>query len=313
MQGSILITTQNPEVKQFTAHSIRLRSFSPSEGSSVLFNYLGLDAGSTTEKENNMSTSISEELGGLPMAIAHLAGYIDRKQCSLQTFLLLFHQKLGGSQIWNDDAPATTAHHSRKLAALWDLAIDSLDPKSRELLDTLAFLNPDSIPEELWINAWSNPSLIIDFNNTMGDLRKRCLVDRYPQDPSPYVSIHRALQRDLLYRLDQDENKYRDTTKRAISLVREVYPKRDQLEVPDHHKWQKYERYMPQIRRLQVTGNHGPVSEDYSVELAELFVIQVITYGIEGISTAQRRLYKWPNLYALSLARKDLHSLGVVF
>lgn len=219
------------------------------EGQQLFFAHLGRSITAVPQHDVSIATSLSQELGGLPMALAHLAGYISQSQTSLESFRLQFHRRLQGSEIWNSGPTTTTAFHSQRLGALWDIAINALDQDSRELLEKVSFLNPDAIPEELLLRGRNDTDSVAKFNRAIADLRKRCLIDRSPNSRPPYVSVHRALQRNMTFRLDSSG--YVSTFVQVFELVRSAFPRRDELEIPDHHNWGFYEQYLPQVLSLQ--------------------------------------------------------------
>lgn len=263
--GSILIMTQNPEMVHFTKCHVELPSLSVEESCNLLFTHLSQNFTTASTSNKAIASSLSEELGGLPMAIAHVASYISQSQSSLESFRLQFRERLHGSQIWNAVPMATTGFHSCSLGALWDIAIESLQKDSQKLLEQISFLNLDAIPEQLLLKSRDD---ITNFNQTIVDLRKHCLIDRHQSTQQPYISVHRALQRNMLLR--QDESTYTATFVEAMELVHAFFPRKNKLEIPDHHNWELYDQYLPQVTSLQSMASDVALSPDHSIAFADM-------------------------------------------
>jgi hypothetical protein len=123
---------------------------SDDDGARLLLQYLDFQ-----DEESRMflddvdnAKAISHELEGLPIAIAHVAGYIGQLRRPFPYFLEQFRERRKASVVWFTDSRTNTTHqYDRTLNTVWDLAFSALGPKARSLMDVLAMLNPDSIPE----------------------------------------------------------------------------------------------------------------------------------------------------------------------
>jgi hypothetical protein len=125
--GAVIITTQNPDLAQVTKSELHLKPLSVESSTELLFSHLRRTILSITNSEKQVASTIVEELGGLPLAVAHIAGYIDQSQSSLDGFLKEFYERQRGSEIWNRPASAATAYYMPgKLGTVWDIAIGSL-------------------------------------------------------------------------------------------------------------------------------------------------------------------------------------------
>lgn len=79
MVGAIIVTSQNPDLIHLTRDEIHLQPMSPAEGSSLIQSYLRRGA-----SEQAAAERLSRDLGGLPLAISHFAGYVARSQCTIE-------------------------------------------------------------------------------------------------------------------------------------------------------------------------------------------------------------------------------------
>ena len=148
IRGSIIITTQNPDMVHLTSSAIHLPPMSPEEGSTLIQEYLRRGA-----SEQSAAEALSRELGGLPLAIAHFAGYVTKSQCSIEQIAASLHQRFKSSQIWSSTGAPSTSAYEYTLNTVWDLAFLRLSSDSRRLLEIIAFMNPDSIPEDMFIGS----------------------------------------------------------------------------------------------------------------------------------------------------------------
>jgi predicted ATPase len=129
-----------------TGNEILLQPMSPEEGCSLIQRYLRRGG-----SEQEASESLSASLGGLPLAISHFAGYVARSQCPIDQISQSLRDRFHSSQIWTSETVASTSVYQHTLATVWDLAWLRLSNDSKKLLYQVAFLNPDSIPEDLFI------------------------------------------------------------------------------------------------------------------------------------------------------------------
>lgn len=90
---------------------------------------------------------ISHALGGLPLAIVHVAGYIRQSRTDLPTFIGLFEKRRNSARIFN--ASGTLIHYDKSLTIVHDIALKELDKSSLQLAQIMAMLSPEGIPEEM--------------------------------------------------------------------------------------------------------------------------------------------------------------------
>jgi hypothetical protein len=123
--------------------------------SGVLFKYLERDA--KDEAEHEAAYQICNMIGGLPLAIATSAGYITVSKQTLPEFV--GHLKRSNKLWAAKDRVASVQDYDKTLGTVFDIALEELSGNARVLLDLLAFLNPDSIPEEMLLTNHRDDSL----------------------------------------------------------------------------------------------------------------------------------------------------------
>lgn len=142
----MIITTQiagfSPISESFK--NVEVPSFTNDEGSICLFKYLQRDP--LDGDETDSAKELSRLVGGSPLALATIGGYVAPvSNYSLTEFLNDF----GERSFWNCEDVSTVRAYERSLATVFDIALDELDDDARKLLDVLAFLNPDGVPEDI--------------------------------------------------------------------------------------------------------------------------------------------------------------------
>lgn len=268
-RGSVIVTTQRPKSRQITKefYNIELQSFHEELGAKLLFKYLERDPADETEKA--LARETSAIVGGLPLAIATIGGYINESESSVEEFLDIMKRS---SNAWDDTQHTKTKHYEKTLGTVFDIALKELPTGTRSLIDILAFLNPDSIPEGILIAPHDNeevkflsskaeyvrnfliiaPSLrgyrLLEMTRI---LRRRQLVRRETSGGEPFLSIHRSLQWSILVDLSRVHDHRWQVYHRAFVLLRRGMPMSSPIQVPEPKKWPQFERYTPQILNLR--------------------------------------------------------------
>ncbi|POR34399.1 Pfs domain-containing protein [Tolypocladium paradoxum] len=145
-KGNVIITSQRPSFDEFTTKNIRIRPLTVEEGGSLILRQMHLDDGD--EPTRAKAEELSEELGGSPLAITHYTGFCVASHMSLVEVLRTFQQRSVSAEIWSCNSNTSVMQYERTLSTVWDTALSSLNDDARDLLDMLAFLNPDCIPED---------------------------------------------------------------------------------------------------------------------------------------------------------------------
>jgi hypothetical protein len=151
--GNILITTRNT-VSTFTPASItyRLQPLTADEGSKLLVTSLKATSNealydSTEGLES--ATELSNDLGGLPLAICQISGFISTSLCTVAEFREIYKSQRDMNEVFEEPEGSANFHYQYTLATVWDLSFSKLDSDSVSFLEIVAFLDPDSIPETL--------------------------------------------------------------------------------------------------------------------------------------------------------------------
>lgn len=152
--GHLLLTTRTAATGQL-AHRLEIEVLSSEQGALLLLQRSGLIApGATLEQasqeEREQALLISQELGGLPLALDQAGAYLEETGTDLARYWQIYHrhrpellQRRGGLVV---DYPAS-------VATTWSLSFQQVQtkhPATAELLRLCAYLAPDAIPEEIF-------------------------------------------------------------------------------------------------------------------------------------------------------------------
>lgn len=144
--SSIAVTSQKAEFGYMTTHAIELPSLSLDDSVQLLLDLAAVNH-PPSEEERAAAAAIADDFGGLPLAIVHIGGYVSQSRRSLCEFRDVITQRY--PWIWEAARPASLHQYHNRLEAVWDIALGDLPPTALELIYIMAFLNPDSVPEEL--------------------------------------------------------------------------------------------------------------------------------------------------------------------
>ena len=157
-RGSIIITTQRPDFFPLTdpadTLALRVKDLDRDKGAELVFKYLRREP--QDEEELDYARGISDLVDGLPLALATIGGYMHSVGTSISTY---YRNLKTSSKAWQASATGAAKQYNKKLETVFDLALEELPSKARELINMLAFLNPDKIPEEMFIKSLKQSTL----------------------------------------------------------------------------------------------------------------------------------------------------------
>jgi hypothetical protein len=165
-KGSVLITTQNEALLPHASNnnSIQIHPLTTQQGSDMLLRYLGRDV--RTDPERQLAKEISAFVGGLPVAIAHVAGYVGISDITLEELIETFREwrkRTGAATDEADDLPATfrqaSFSYDGTLAMVWEVTLRELTQDARDVLNILAYLNCSSVPRTMLWGMHEDPIL----------------------------------------------------------------------------------------------------------------------------------------------------------
>lgn len=157
-KGSVLITTQAENIlpKAENVTKLRLDPLNQQAGAEMLLRYLDRDV--RADPERHLALEISAFVGGLPVAISQIAGYISYSQYTLEELIETFRQwrkRTGVATDEADDLPVAFREASftyeGALQMVWEVTLRELTEDARDIINLLAYLNCGSVPQDmLW-------------------------------------------------------------------------------------------------------------------------------------------------------------------
>ena len=147
-------------------------------------------------------------------------------------------------------------------------------------------------------------------------LLKRHLVNRESDGGLWYFTVHRALQRGVLYKLDKDPSLRRETFDRALSIIRQITPEASPIQVPIPGNWEQFEAALPQIIAIHAAFLQSQPPIEGTLELAKLLYDagfntwerEMSHQGLELLETASKVLDDIGHK-AESKLRADIHTM----
>jgi hypothetical protein len=146
--SSVLITTRDFTVATaLAAQHIQVDAMAVEEGSKLLLKAIQLDSPSPSDTQHALA--ISQTLGGLPLALAQIGGFVTLRKLSLREVLPLYERH--SAKIDTRKAPGSDYEHT--LSTVWDVSFEKLTENSASLLYLLSFLDPDNISEDILLQG----------------------------------------------------------------------------------------------------------------------------------------------------------------
>lgn len=215
--GHLLITTRAADLSSFglgVGHALAVQALDPVRGALLLLQRAGLipahaSLDSVSPRDRMIAQTLSQELGGLPLALDQAGAYLAATHIDLQTYLHMFQQHR--ARLLTE---RRGREHPRPVVTTWSLAFQRVAEKNPAALDILrlcAHLSPDAIPEAIFTQGSLHlgPTLsrvstdALQFNQAIEALRTYSLVQRDPQGRT--LTIHRLVQAVLQDEMEEDE------------------------------------------------------------------------------------------------------------
>ena len=196
---------------------------------------------SAEPKDAELAREISQEVGGLPLALDQGGAYLEETGTGLGDYLALLRKR--GRELLARRGGLDSDHLS--VAATYLTSLEKLakqSPAAAELLQACAFLVPDAIPEEIFIEgaaefgpvlqaAASDP---IKWDEAIAAPFKFSLIER---SPGKVLAVHRMVQAVAKSRMSDEERK--GAAEQVMRAVDAAFPE------VEFAVWNKCERLVP--------------------------------------------------------------------
>ena len=125
-----------------------LQSLGADEGAVMLLTYCDLSIEQIPLSRLEEAKAIVMEVGGLPLLIAGLAGYLSQSKVSFQEILaeLKKSRTYFRRLICSAATASTNYQYEKPLTAVFAIALEALHSPARNVIEIMAMLSPDKIP-----------------------------------------------------------------------------------------------------------------------------------------------------------------------
>jgi tetratricopeptide (TPR) repeat protein len=253
-RGTALLFTSRQKALGITAQALGLHQMTLAEGIRLLLRRSRLldeptaSLDQLSPHEQAAAKEIVTLMDGLPLALDQAGAYIEATQCSLTDYLRFFQASsldLLGEREAHADHPASV---TRTFTLVFE-RLERDNPLAAELLTVCAFLAPEAIPEEFFLEgaAYLGPTLgtlatdPLAFQRTIKALLSYSLLQRNPATHT--LTIHRLVQVVLKERLAEEVQ--RTWARRVIEAMSQLFPSDEYTQV---NYWQISERLLSQAQ-----------------------------------------------------------------
>ncbi|GLI79324.1 hypothetical protein PoHVEF18_007654 [Penicillium ochrochloron] len=224
--GSVLVTCRDPLIKS----SLYLRNSGTivpelleEEGITLL---LRLTHRESDEDDLKLAPEVVRALGMYPLAIAQMAGVILARDLSFTEFLQMYSKDSERRQMLgiSEGQSASLRRYNQTLGTVW--ALDDLK-EGRALLEVIAFLDPDSIPESLLENNpacmdWDRyPKTSLEYSKARSELLSRSLI--YRNRGKKTLRVHRLVQDTV--RTQMGDTTFNEVYSRVLDMLGARWPR----------------------------------------------------------------------------------------
>ncbi len=260
--GRVLLTTRQAG-PPMPIQPVVLKMLTAAEGAKFLVQQVyGVTAAAASgHGEYAQAQALSQQLGGLPLALTQAAAYMREQGQDCAKYLALYqvYQKEllaeRGERWFNDDHPEAV---TVTLQASLQL-VQARVPQALELLQWCAFLPPDGIPEEVLRAALAVNPLQLD--KWLKPILSYSLLTRDPQRQE--VSIHRLVQAVLRWELEAVQSQW---VERLVTVMETLFP----VTQESSKDWAKIEHWQQCERLLSSALACGEESQRLAIETVTL-------------------------------------------
>jgi tetratricopeptide (TPR) repeat protein len=211
-----------------------------------------------------LAREISDEVGGLPLALDQAGAYIEENASALNDYQMLLRERT--NDLLDRRGGLDSDHLSVAKTFLTSFVkLEKLNPAAPEILQIAAFLPPDAIPEEIFTKgeAEFRPELSATasdawkWNEAIGAALKYSLLERDPE--KKLLAVHRMVQAVLKSQMSDEKQKL--TAEQAVRAVNAAFPS------VEFGRWTNCERLVPSAQTCATLAEEQGLS---SPELARL-------------------------------------------
>ena len=272
-KGTIIVTSRRPDVTGTLLQKgveIDIGALPLCESRSLMFKLLPSKYAhlSTDPAHISIVDQLCKLLDGLPLAIVLTVALIQQTMRSLDETLKLLTEKRELLMRWPLPKDATA---SLPLAMLWEANIANLPDNARTLLQVLAFLDPDKVQEEMFLDnrvSALHTALPQDHESYLHCLRNLSGYSLVRRDHA-MLCVHRLVQQATILRMNHED--LRASFDAAVDLIWTVFPQQSRNGLLMSSFLHVAQGYLPHVEALGSRYREvGSLINFKSMHLAEL-------------------------------------------
>jgi hypothetical protein len=150
--GSILFTARNTSPSFTTAQrTLSVKPMTAEECASIMLGIFASDErwATITAEDEEAARDVCAELGGFPLAVSHIARSLLTGGGDFSEVLDLFKTHEAGV-LFDYQSEPVDSYYEHNLSTVWNVTFSKFDEASLTFLGIVAFMDPDSISEELF-------------------------------------------------------------------------------------------------------------------------------------------------------------------
>jgi hypothetical protein len=241
--GSIIITSRNSFTGKgsFAGQGIKLVPFDENEGAEFLLSFLDIFP-DISPADKDAAKLISKQFDGLALGLCQAGHFMRNKACLPTKFLDLYPQNCG--EIQRLKIPGYT----KSVADVWEMSLSILPQDSRDFLDLLAVLDPDSIPIKLFQQYGHNSPFSAFLQDTMRYMKAtealvdQSLIEINLRDET--ISLHRFFQDSTFQQLKGKKERFEEVFFGITTMINSAIPQDDYLSMKHHDIWDAVETFL---------------------------------------------------------------------
>ncbi|KAJ7714255.1 hypothetical protein B0H16DRAFT_1742734 [Mycena metata] len=155
--GNIIITSRNPELRSYGAHSL-VSDMEEADATTLLLRRADKES---LEENLKLATEIVKELYYLPLAIVQAGAFISKSE-DLEGYLALYHSNR--ARLLTEKAAQSHDDYAQTVFTTWQISFDQLSDLAATFLQLCSFLHYTGISEDMFSTAskyeplsWSPP------------------------------------------------------------------------------------------------------------------------------------------------------------
>jgi tetratricopeptide (TPR) repeat protein len=195
------------------------------------------------------AAAIAKDLGWLALALEQAGAYIQRRQTTLGAYRQEWASSAGKLLGWF--GPGVT-DYPRSVAMTWQTSVDRLTPAGRLMLERLAFLAPEPVPEFL-LDVPIEGADGEDLPAALDDLAGYSLVTRKTAEPA--FTVHRVVQ--TVTRQSLDEAGARRALTEALAWINVAFTGAP----TDVRNWPRLDRLSPHAVAVSGAADRAGIAE----------------------------------------------------